>query len=274
MSVSIEPGKRIFESNDLLVTQNQDGGSRWFYIPQPVVRPRLRLYCFPYAAGSPALFRDWTVLLPGTVEMRAVTLPGRGLQADARPICNLKVLSGHIAKAVAAHSDTHFAFFGHSMGALLAFETTRELRRRGSMQPVHLFLSACHAAHRFSENRATVENMTNEEFITHLGRLAGTPREILNDRQLMEILLPSLKADFLALDRWRYEADRPLNVPITAIAGRDDEAVGTEAVREWQQHTNMDFNFTAVAGDHFFVTSAPEPLVELISRTLRNDAWL
>lgn len=269
MSVSAENCEsliaRSFDSSD---------ASRWFYTPRPLSRPRLRLFCFPYAAGSPTMFRDWPALLPDTVEMQAVTLPGRGAQAEERAVSDLTALARRVADAVRAQSDARFAFFGHSMGALLAFETARELRRRGAALPVHLFLSACHAAHRFGEGRIMVENMSDGEFVQHLARLAGTPEEVLNDRALMQILLPTLKADFLALDRWRYVPDRPFSVPITAIAGREDAEVRAEKVREWEQHTSADFNFTTVAGNHFFVETAGPNVVTIIATTLRNDAWL
>ena len=274
MNISMQPHN--FKTTGTVRQPMLDGNnmSRWFYTPRPLERPLLRLYCFPYAGGGASVFREWPALLPDRVELQALTLPGRGALSDERPVSDLRLLSRQIATLVTLQTDVPFAFFGHSMGAMLAFETARELRRRGAKLPVHLFLSACHAAHRFGEGRITVEDMNDEEFIRHLSRLAGTPATILDDQRLMETLLPMLKADFMALDRWRYVADRPLQIPITAIHGREDTEVQADGVCDWQRHTNTKFNFTTVAGNHFFIQNSKQAVVRLIVNSLEDDAWL
>ncbi len=249
------------------VPQNDDV-DRWLYRPRPVARPRLRLFCFPYAGGNATLFRGWPIWLPSDIEVCAVALPGRGARIDEPPRRDLLSLSRDIAGVITQCSPVPFAFFGHSFGALLAFEVTRVLRERGAPAPAHLFVSARQAPDHAAGDLAPAQPVHDADFLARLIRLGGTPPEVLHDEQLMALLLPSLKADFIALDQWRYRAEKPLRVPISAIAGSEDRAVDAEAVRRWCAHTVSDFVFHLLHGDHFFIHSSEQKLVGLLVRTL------
>ena len=248
--------------------------SRWFYVPSPKQQPRLRLFCFPYAGGRPSVFRGWPERLPNGVELCAITLPGRGSRDHEAPESDIFSIASELADAIGQRSDARFAFFGHSMGALLAYEVARELRARGQALPVHLFLSARCAAHCVAPRTTPVDAMSNDDLVEHLTALGGTPREILNDSRVMNIIMPMIRADFRALDRWRYRRQRPLRIPISALAGRGDATVDVDSVREWRQHTESEFRFYILEGAHFFLHSEEPALLNLIVRTLQDDAWI
>jgi surfactin synthase thioesterase subunit len=183
-------------------------------------------------------------------------------------------LASELADAIGQRSDARFAFFGHSMGALLAYEVACELRARGFALPVHMFLSARGAVHCVAPRTTPVDAMTNDELVDHLATLGGTPREILNDPRVMNIVMPMIRADFRALDRWKHRPQRPLRIPITAFAGRGDATVDVDSVREWCRHTESEFRFHLLNGAHFFLHSEEQTLLDLIVRVLSDDAWI
>lgn len=219
------------------------------------------------------MFHSWASRVPEHVEIVGIELPGRGARIKETPIPDLNALALGAADAITRNGDTRFAFFGHSMGALLAFETTRRLRLQGAPQPCHLFVSGCRAPHLRSE-RKPVASMSDEEFLIKLQDLNGTPDSVMRDPELMELVLPVLKADFAAVDGWKLRPERNLNVPITALGGSSDGHVSLEAVEAWRDHTRQEFQFRTFAGDHFFIHPKEEILVNLIIRTLQMEAWI
>ncbi|HYO80040.1 MAG TPA: alpha/beta fold hydrolase [Bryobacteraceae bacterium] len=244
--------------------------SRWFDRPVNTARAALRLYCFPYAGGSSAMYRSWVGHAPSDVEIVGVELPGRGHRIHEPLLPDLSCLAGEAADAIAGTGDTRFAFFGHSMGALLAFEVARALRAAGRPAPRHLFVSAARAPH-FYSTRRPVALMSNEEFISKLKDLNGTPDLVLRDPELMELFLPVLKADFSAVDGWLFRPERPLKVPITAFGGRADPHVGVEALQGWKDHTSLGFHLRMFPGDHFFIQAGERNVLDFLFRDLEVE---
>lgn len=243
---------------------------RWLYRPQPVARPRQRLFCFPYAGGNAMGFRRWPTWLPADVELCAIVLPGRGARSNEPARSDLLSLSRDIAGVVEHYCDVPCAFFGHSLGALLAFEVTRVLRERGATVPAHLLVAARQAPDHAIDESVAPPATEDAAFIARLARLGGTPREVLADEQLMALMLPALKADFIALDSWRYRDEPPLRVPITALAGSEDRSVCADSVRRWSGHTTRKFQFHLLHGDHFFIHSREQDLVRHVARALAD----
>jgi medium-chain acyl-[acyl-carrier-protein] hydrolase len=246
------------------------GAASWFYRPLQGAGSCFRLYCFPYAGGGATMFRSWAELMPEVVEVVGIGLPGRGARIMEPPVSDLDALADGIAHAIIGDGSTQFAFFGHSMGALLAFEVARRLRRVGAKQPRHLFMSGAEAPH-LRAGRKAIGSMSEDEFLNELRELNGTPEALLRDRAMLELFLPVLKADFIALERWTFRQDRPLDVPITAIGGRSDPHVGVDAARSWEAHTRADFNFRIFEGDHFFVHHQEASIVGMIVGALQAE---
>lgn len=240
----------------------------WFYIPQRRPNARLRLFCFPYAGGSPALFRTWLAGLPVEVELCAVTLPGRGARARELPCTDLFALSRELADVVTDLHDRPFGFFGHSMGALLAFEVTRCLRAAGSPLPVQLILSARQAPDVHSPPTAPLGELDDEQFVDRLAQLGGTPAAVLAQRDLMLLLAPLLRADFVALERWRYRVEPPLPVSILALAGRCDHSVSVDAVAAWRRQSHGDFRLRVLEGGHFFIHEQEAAVTSCVAEAL------
>lgn len=227
----------------------------------------LRLIGFPYAGGGPSLFRTWPAELLQDIELCAVHLPGREARMKEPPMGNLRQVVAELVEAIEPVCDRPVALFGHSIGGLLAFECARELRRRFGINPVHLFVSGCPAPQLPDQDRLC--DLPDEEFLERMRRFNGTPREILDHTEMMELMLPTLRADFALRDTYVHEDEPPLNCPVSAFGGMADEAVGTEQLDQWKIHTAEGFQLWLFQGDHFFIRTAQPVVVETVTLLLQ-----
>ncbi|MBD1902832.1 thioesterase II family protein [Trichocoleus sp. DQ-A3] len=239
------------------------------YCPKPNPLSSLRLFCFPYAGGGALNFRTWSQGLPVGVEVCAVELPGRGKRILEAPFTQALPLVQAIAHALLPYLDKPFAFFGHSMGALVSFEVARLLRREYGMSPVHLFVSG-RSAPQLPLQEPPIHSLPQPAFIEELRRLNGTPKAVLENVELMELLLPILRADFAVLETYVYAAEPPLQCPITAFGGLQDVKVSVDRLEAWRQQTSAKFSLQMLPGDHFFVQSAQPLLLQFLSRELNS----
>lgn len=212
----------------------------------------VRLFCFPYAGGSSAVFRDWGRILAPEIEVLAAELPGRGQRISEPPLSQMVPLVENLAKAILPYLDREFAFFGHSMGATLAFELSQALRKEFHIEPRCLFVSGRNAPH-VPVRRPPTYNLPEDEFIAELCRLNGTPREVLEHPELLSFVLPTLRADFELIQTYRYTSKPPLTCPIRAFVGSEDPDVLLQDVEPWGTYTSGSFNSTVVPGDHFYL---------------------
>lgn len=241
---------------------------RWIKLFEPRPDARLRLLCFPYAGGGASIYRLWPADLPATVEVRAVQLPGREGRWREEPFRRLEPLAEATTEALSGHLDRPFAFFGHSMGAILAFEVTRRLRRRGLPRPRHLFVSG-RSAPRVEVRDPPIHELPREEFIDALRRFSGTPEEVLQNRELMELVEPLLRADFSVSETYAYTPDaEPLAVPLTALGGVEDPDVPPEDLSPWREETTGPFQEHLLPGGHFFLDQHRREALAIVAREL------
>ncbi|MFF4367254.1 thioesterase II family protein [Streptomyces sp. NPDC001594] len=213
----------------------------------------LVLYCFPHAGGNGAAYQPWTALVPGTVDVRSVRLPGRPGHLEDDPFTDLRGLAAALAGVVAQDAaGTPFVLFGHSMGALLAFEVARELRRSHAPQPLRLALSGTSAAHRRTP-LAPVHTLGDDELVAAVSALGGLPDEVAACPELLELLLPSLRADFAMVHGYRYEEQAPLAVPFSVFGGSDDERVPAADLGGWAELTSARCSVRTHPGGHFYL---------------------
>ena len=232
-------------------------------------RARLRLFCFPYAGGGSSIFRTWPKCLPETIAVCPVELPGRGARLREAPRTRLADLVGEMAEGLSPYLDRPFAFFGHSMGALLGFELARTLRRMGGPLPRHLFVSG-HRAPQIPDPGPHVHALPEPAFVAELRRLGGTPPAVLEHEELMQLLLPILRADFALVETYAYAPESPLSCPITALGGREDPEAGPGDLAAWRDQTTGDFSLRMLPGDHFFVHTAQPLLLAALSHALQT----
>ena len=229
----------------------------------------MRLFCFPYAGGRASVFHSWVDLLPLNVEICPVELPGREFNLQQRPYTRLHALILELREILTPYLNVPFAFFGHSMGALISFELARELRRRQLPGPLHLFISG-HRAPQLPDPHPIIHHLPDIEFIAELRKLEGTPEEVLQNDELLELYLPLLRADFSMCEMYEYTAENPLDCSISVFGGLQDIRIQTEELRAWQMQTQQSFSLKMFRGNHFFLMTAKLFLLRAISRDLNR----
>lgn len=243
---------------------------RWVQYPRPNPLARLRLFCFPYAGGGASIFAPWARDLPPAVEVAAVQFPGREIRLSEKPYSDLLALVEVLAEALTPHFDKPFAFFGHSNGGLVAYELARRLRRQGRPGPVHLY-SGGRPAPQVVIDEPPVHALPHDEFLATLRRFAGTPEEVLQNPELMELIEPTLRADFSLGETYRYAPEPLLTIPITAYGGMRDGEVPPWQVEAWREQAGGPFNLKMFPGDHFFINSDRAEVLRELTRELMMD---
>jgi medium-chain acyl-[acyl-carrier-protein] hydrolase len=223
---------------------------------------RVRLFCLPFAGGNAGLYRAWQAAMPPDIEVCPVELPGRGLRFREPASDSMDALCMALAPAIEALEQVPCALFGHSMGARIAFELSKRL----STRIVHLFVSA--SAPPDASMDCKLAHLTDEMFMRALRKLGGTPTEVLANQELMELALPTLRADFRLLERYAARAGERAPCSITAIAADDDPRLTLESAGAWAPFSGGDFRLVKVSGGHFFLDSAREIVVHEIVRVL------
>lgn len=227
----------------------------------------MRLTCFPYAGGSAKVFRTLQNLLP-EMDVKAVELPGRGSRMFEPARASMDSLVDLLLEEVGARFERPFALLGHSMGAAIAFELACRLRDCGRSAPNHLFLSA-RTAPGEPMKRAPLHGLDDTSFKQALRRLGGTPPEILDNKELMDLILPTLRADFTLSERYCPQAGGVISSNITAFAGEDDDDVPASSIVAWRRSTHGDFQCHTLPGGHFFFEAASSDIARVIKQTMR-----
>lgn len=240
----------------------------WITCPKPNPQASLRLFCFPYAGGSSLIFRTWADSLPKNIEVCPIEYPGRGTQIRSVPFTRLEPLVSELAPLLLPYLNKPFAFFGHSMGGLICFEVARILRRNYNKNPVHLFISG-RSAPQIPHCDPPIHALSEPEFLEELRLLNGTPEAVLQNLELMQLLLPILRADFAVLETYTYTNEPPLEFPITAFGGLQDKKVSAQDLVAWGEQTTSSFELEMFSGDHFFLHSAQSILLHTIAQKLK-----
>ena len=241
----------------------------WLILARPNPVAAMRLFCVPYAGGSPLIFSDWPADLPPDVEVGLIQLPGRGARLGEPPFTSVAPLIESLVPALHPFLDKPFALFGHSMGGLICFELARALELKLGLEPEVLFVSGRQAPP--LRDRTTLHyDLPEPEFLKELRQLGGTPPEILDHPELMKLLVPLLRADFEFCQTYVYQPGPPVACPLSVFGGVDDTEVTQEELAGWSSFTTAAFSLRMLPGDHFFIRSARSQLLRLISEDLKT----
>ncbi|MBM4795885.1 thioesterase [Streptomyces sioyaensis] len=237
----------------------------WTGEPAPLAERTL--LCLPYAGGGPQTYRRWGELLGPSVEVLAMTPPGRGRRYGEEPCRDLPSLLHPLTDALPGLLHRPYVLFGHSLGATVAYELCLEIRRRGLPMPQGLVVSGRQAPDlpwRFRQ----VSELPADEFTEALRDLGGTPEAVLAQPELMSLLMPALRADFAIVESYRHRGEPPLDVPILALAGTEDDRASADHMAGWADRTTASFALHPVHGGHFFVDAQAAAVTELVSAFL------
>jgi surfactin synthase thioesterase subunit len=227
----------------------------------------MRLYCFPYAGGGTNSFQQWQAHCDPTIQVCPLQLPGRGIRFGEAPYDNWSGLIADLGQMLCAQGPLPFAFFGHSFGALVAFELTRYCQQHKFTMPQRLIVSGSAAPQNRGVN-CDLADLDDEALINTLIAYKGTPPEVLEHRELMELILPTVRADFNLVSAYQYRPNQLLDIPIAVFAGRQDTDIKVEQVNDWRAETCGPVNITWYDGDHFFINSEWTKVVSDVNREL------
>jgi len=239
----------------------------WIANYRPNPQARLRLFCFPYAGGNSTIYRNWPTSLPDLIEVCPVHLPGRAGRLNEQPFHKLLPLVEAAGAALSPYLDKPFAFFGHSMGAMISFELARLLRRQNRALPLHIFASGRRGP-QVPDREDPTYNLPQSVFIEELRRLNGTPKDVLEHPELMQLMTQLLRADFEVCQTYDYRPEPPLKCPITAFGGLQDVDITREDMEGWRVQTAVAFTLRMLPGDHFFLHTQESIVLEALSREL------
>lgn len=212
----------------------------------------IRLFCFPHAGGGAGFFRSWCALLAPGIDVRPIQLPGRETRIGEPPLRRVEQVLEPLCSGMGPYLDRPYALFGHSMGALLAYETARRLSDGGRPGPMCLIVSGRRAPGR-TANRPPLSALPDDEFVARVARLNGIPQEVLDEPDLVSMILPALRADYELAETYRRLAGNRLSCPVVAYAATDDPEVEPAGVHAWQEETSGRFMVREYAGDHFYL---------------------
>jgi medium-chain acyl-[acyl-carrier-protein] hydrolase len=231
------------------------------------------MFAFPYAGGDASIYAPWTEELPWEIELCPVQLPGRGRRALEPAFSDLGALVRALADALAPELDGRFAFFGHSMGAIVGFELARELRRCGRSLPCHLLVSG-RPAPQLPRRYSPLCHLPDRELLEQLHRRYGYAAPVYEGQlgELLRLMLPTIRDDVTASDRYTYADEPPLDCPITAFGGLGDETVTRAELDAWRQQTRRRFETRMLPGGHYYLESETESkfLVRFIAASLQQ----
>ncbi len=269
-----DPADYLHEPNALTaVTIHSTAGphsqsAHWAMRFEPRPQARLRLVCLPFAGGSAIAYRHWASRLPDWIETIAVQLPGRGPRVLERPYTAIRPLVCALVDNLNTVFGERYAVYGHSMGALLGFELVRELRRRGGRHPDRLIVAAQPAPQRPTSN-LKVDAISDRELILQLHDKRDAGLLIMN-RELRDLVILGLRADFALCANYDYEEERPLTCPIAALGGSRDRSVSQVDLGAWQKQTTARFALRSIDGDHFFLRDQTGKLQGTVVDILSN----
>jgi medium-chain acyl-[acyl-carrier-protein] hydrolase len=245
------------------------GKSKWFIMDTSDNSVDIRLFCFPYAGGGASIYRSWYGELDDGVDVCPVQLPGRENRIAETPFTNIKLLTDLLADAIYPFLDKPFVFFGHSMGSQIAFELAGKIKTKFDMEPLQLFISGCHAPH-LNTPPPLIHEYPDNEFIRGIKNYGGTPEAIFLNKDLTELVLPALRADFLMTENYKAKIRKLLTCPITSFCGTEDHRYYDDLIKAWSRHTSGPFDFYMVPGDHFFIKYSEKIVIQKVKKVIRG----
>jgi surfactin synthase thioesterase subunit len=242
--------------------------SPWVVRPRPNAAARARVFCFAHAGGGASAYRPWATDIAPDVEVCGVQLPGRESRWREPRFRSVSEVVPAIVRGLEPWLDRPFAMFGHSLGALLAFETAHALQEAGRRAPAHLFASAHRAPHRANPH-PPMRHLADQAFIDEMcRRYGGVPKAVLESPELLALMLPCLRDDFTMFETYVHQGRAPLGCPITALGGDDDRFVTREELAGWSDHTAGAFAIQQMPGDHFYLQDRRADLARLVTMAL------
>ena len=244
---------------------------KWIVRPQIKNNAKVRLFCFPYAGSSAVVTYKFLVdSLPEDIEVCPVEFPGRGGRMAEKLISDISIAVDQISEEITDYFEKPYIFFGHSMGALVAYELSHLLIKKYDSRPLKLYLSA-HMAPNIRKDEKIMHLLTGDEFLDELIKMNGLATEILQHKELLDLMLPIIKNDYKLCETYQYADKERLNIPFQVFGGKEDKDVKFDHLEEWSNLTSSECNIEMLDGDHFFISKQKDLFLEKFSSILLHD---
>ncbi|MFK3985755.1 thioesterase II family protein [Micromonospora sp. NPDC050397] len=236
--------------------------ARWLRRLHPAAEHAVRLVCLPHAGGSASFFFPMSKALAPAVQVLAVQYPGRQDRRREANVTDLHLLADQVYAALVAAPPGPLALFGHSLGAVVAFEVALRMRAAGRPDPIRLFASGRRAPSRYRDE--WVHLAGDDEIVERLRGLSGTRADALADPELVRLSLPAVRADYQAVETYRHRPDAVLDCPVTVLTGADDPVVSADEADDWRRHSTGEVDVRTFPGGHFFLVDHAPAIIELL----------
>ena len=246
--------------------------NKWFYVPKPNPKAKARLFCFHYAGGTAEMYHKWAEEIPEEIELCSIQLPGRSKRINETPYKDIETLIDELHNAIKPYLDVPFAYFGHSMGAMILFDYTQYLFKRNLTLPFYLLIAARKAPN-IQSFHPHLHNLTDDEMIGFVRGLDIRPDAFFDNQDLLKKSIPMIKSDFEIVEKWKFDTDTvPLSIPIWVFGGESDEYVSKNELESWKNFTKVDFKAQHFVGDHFFILddSHRKTILKIITESIFN----
>ncbi len=227
---------------------------------------KIKLFCLPYAGGSANIYMEWKKYLHPLIELNAIELAGRGPRSEVPFYKSVDEAVSDIYNRIKDDlNNCRYVIFGHSMGSVLAYELAYKIKSLQHLPPLHLFFSGRHAP-QIKKDKKNLHVLPDNEFMREVIELGGTPKELLENRELLEIFLPILRADFQIVETYNYiEKNEKLDCDITILWGKQEEETTISDISLWRGHTNKSCRIHLLNGGHFFINEFMQDVVSIIN---------
>lgn len=242
-------------------------GNNWFINVKTNPHAKYRLVCFPYAGGGPSSYIPWASSIPADYELLILQMPGRAARFGETPIDDIHELFPLLVENFKPFTDLPYVFFGHSLGSRIAFGLMKSMERLGFPLPVHFIASGSRAPH-IEADRDSVLHMNDVQFKEYLRDLGGTPPEILENQEFLDLLMPILKADFRLSETCVFSPNCAYDCPISVFTGVEDTDISEEQLAGWQQFFQHKMALTRFSGGHFFIDEHRSSVVAEVNQVL------
>ncbi|ATW47934.1 thioesterase II family protein [Streptomyces peucetius] len=224
---------------------------QWIRRFHPAPDAPVRLLCLPHAGGSASAYFGLSQLLAPKVEVLAVQYPGRQDRRDELLLDSITALRAGLAEELTSWLDRPIALFGHSMGAVLAYETARLLAEDERAHLAHLFVSGRGDPARKAD--VALDLLDDRAMVQALGDLGGTDRRLLEDEDVLRMVAPAIRSDYRAVRTYRHAPGPLLPCPVTALVGDQDAMAPVDDVEKWASYTSAEFSLKVFQGGHFYL---------------------
>ena len=256
-----------------ILRREKMSSSNWFLKPQSNPNADLKLFCFPYAGGSAATYMSWAKSLPANAELIPVQLPGRANRLFEPAYSNMDSLISELLNEIEPMLNQPYILFGHSLGSRVAFELMAQCKKSGLPIPEHFIASGSRGPQNCSFEKP-IHHLSNEDFILKLMELNGTPKEVLENEELMTLCLPLLRADFELAHTYSYTSNEKFNCAVSILGGEEDHDITRCDLLSWGDFFSQSQKLHFLPGDHFFIESDKQQVLKIvnsiINETLKN----